>query len=316
MNKPFPKHKIFIFLIFTLSFGFVSCNGENPALDTTWSLTKLVSVGVPIEDSVTETVEVKNCGIPIEKTTDCSAGTSSDLTVSANGGGAFGAGAQLTFDAGVGATLGIGKESGQSVKLETPSDSFIYKYTVIKNYQVINGEAIALSSNQEEKIVNYSFHASCSIDIISKEQTSCPGNNLIPTQTSLPSPLTFKITVPADVEWFDTGIEIKIGQTIQFSASGNINLKGGLAEGNSPTPDGQVNKTCHPWVEVNIGDCLINDESAGVLVSKIGTGNAFRIGKSSEIVSVEEGILFLAVNDNIGYFQDNSGVYNVKVTIR
>lgn len=184
MNNPFLKHKILILLIFTLSFGFVSCNGGNPALNTTWSLTKLVSVGKPLEDSSTETVEIKNCGIPIEKTTDCSAGTSSDLTLSTNGGGAFGVGTQFTVDAGVGATLGIGKESGQSVKLETPPDGFIYTYTVIKKYQVINGEAVALSSNQEEKVVNYSFHASCSIDIISKEQTRCSGNNLPPTQTS------------------------------------------------------------------------------------------------------------------------------------
>ncbi len=184
MNNPFLKYKIFILLIFTLSFGVVSCNGGNPALNTTWSLTKLVSVGEPLEDSSTETVEIKNCGIPIEKTTDCSAGTSSDLTLSTNGGGAFGVGTQFTVDAGVGATLGIGRGSGQSVKLETPPNGFIYTYTVIKNYRVINGEAVALSSNQEEKVFNYSFHASCSIDIISKEQTSCSGNNLTPTQTS------------------------------------------------------------------------------------------------------------------------------------
>jgi len=173
--------------MFIVSIGFVSCTGGNPALNTTWSLTKLVSVGVPIEDSVTETVEVKNCGIPIEKTTDCTAGTSSDLTVSANGGGAFGTGAQFTLDAGIGTTLGIGKTSGQSVKLETPSDGFIYTYTVNKKYQVINGEAIASSSSGEEQVVNYSFHASCSIDIISKEQTTCSGGNLTPTQQP-PSP--------------------------------------------------------------------------------------------------------------------------------
>lgn len=184
-----PKRNVLILLLISLSLGFSSCTGGKSAVGTTWALTKLVSVGDPVENSSTEIIEVKNCGIPIEKTTDCSAGTSNDLSVSLNSGGAFGVGSQFTIDGSVGTTLGIGQQSGQSVKLPNPSDGFIYTYTVSKNYQIVTGQAIARSSNGEEQTVNYNFHASCSIDIVNREETSCSSNNSAPNN-QLPTTTT------------------------------------------------------------------------------------------------------------------------------
>ena len=183
-----PKRKVLILLIIGFSLGFSSCTGGKSAVDTAWSLTKLVSVGDPIENSSTEIIEVKNCGIPIEKTTDCSAGTSNDLSVTLNSGGALGVGSQFIIEGSVGTTLGIGQQSGQSVKLPNPSDGFIYTYTVSKNYRIVTGQAIARSSNGEEQVVNYNFHASCSIDIIKREQASCSGNDSPSNSQPVPQP--------------------------------------------------------------------------------------------------------------------------------
>lgn len=184
MMNLIPKRNTLIVLIISLSIGFASCTSRNSASDTTWALTKLVNTGAPIENTTTETVEVKNCGIPIEKTTDCSAGTSNDLSVALNSGGNFGVGTQFTIGGNIGATLGIGQQSGESVKLDNPADGFIYTYTVNKKYQVVTGQAIASSSNGEEQTVDYIFHSSCSIDIVKKEQTSCSSNTPSPTTMS------------------------------------------------------------------------------------------------------------------------------------
>lgn len=175
MNNLYSRHYSFLFMILIASVVFSSCSGGSSAVDETWSLVKLVTVGDPIENSSTEFVEVKNCGIPIEKTTDCSAGTSNDLNVTFTGGGALGVGSQFIIEGSVGTTLGIGQQSGQSVKLPIPLDGYIYTYTIEKVYQVVTGEALARSGDGDEQVVNFNFHANCSIDVIDKVQTSCSG---------------------------------------------------------------------------------------------------------------------------------------------
>jgi len=189
MVKFYPKRSVLIFLTIVVSFSFVSCSGGASAVDATWSLVKLVSIGDPIENPVTETVEVKNCGEPIEKTTTCSAGTAKDLNMTLTSGGAFGIGTQFIIEGSFGTTIGIGQESGESVRLPTPPDGLIYRYIISKSYQIVTGQAIARSSSGDEQVVNFDFHASCSIDIVNKEQTTCSGNSL-PSNTEPVQQLT------------------------------------------------------------------------------------------------------------------------------
>lgn len=194
MKNLFPKHIAYIFLTTAFIFGISSCAGGKSAANATWSLVELVTVGNPIENLISEVVEVKNCGIPIEKSTDCSAGTSNDLSVTLNG--EVTPGSQFTIGGSVGTTLGIGQQSGESVKLGTPPDGLIYIYTVNKVYRTVTGEVLTRSSGGDEQIENFSFHASCSIDVVAKEQVSCSGNGPATDDPSSPPPTDIPVTEP------------------------------------------------------------------------------------------------------------------------
>lgn len=210
-----PKHSFFIFLTIAVSLGFASCTGAKSTVNTTWSLVKLVSVGNPIRNSTQEIIEVKNCGEPIEKTTTCSAGTSRDLNVSLTSGAEIGVVSEFKIEGTVGTSLGVGQESGESVRLPIPPDGFIYTYTVNKFYQFVTGQVMVRSSDGDEETANFSFNASCSIDIVDKQQTNCSGydstsNNQLPsvtvTQSTNANPLSARQSFTREI--IDTALGV------------------------------------------------------------------------------------------------------------
>lgn len=176
------------FTLLCLCLALSACGGRAIANET-WALIQLLTKGERADQS-TEVVEVRNCGVPENKTTSCSAGTSNSLSVSGSLGGSI---EVVNIQGGLGADLGIGRDSGESVDLETPPDGYIYRYTVNKEYRVIEGQAVAKSSGGKEETVNYNFHASCSIQIVSRDTQSCQGANnaapLTPPQKNTSAPL-------------------------------------------------------------------------------------------------------------------------------
>lgn len=155
----------------TTQFGFIvllilvtACSGN----DTAWTLVELLSKGEQVQ-TATVAVEVRNCGIVERKTHDCSAGTMNDLSVSL--GGSIGA-----IDASVGNSLGIGRNSGQSLNLDSPPEGFIYRYTVNEEYHVAIGNVRARSSTGQEQVASYTFHASCSLRIETRNVLACTEN--------------------------------------------------------------------------------------------------------------------------------------------
>jgi hypothetical protein len=169
------------FLIFQLT----ACSGTRAAGNETWTLIKIVSQGDHI-DTFTDTVIVKNCGIVQPKTISCSSGTTKDLSVSIGGGTEFGEGAKFSIDGSVSTSLGIGRESGESVELEIPPEGSVYVFTVNKEYRVTAGELIAQSSNGEQQTTSYNFNASCSIQVANKRQESCSNGDQSSETINLP----------------------------------------------------------------------------------------------------------------------------------
>lgn len=169
------QHK-FLCLIFALSLLFLSACGVTTSVNETWSLITLLSSGEK-NDDVIETVEVNNCGIPEPKVTECSAGTTNDLSFTGGLGGQVGVGGSVSLSGEVSSGLGIGKTSGENLSLEVPPDGQIYVYKIQKNFRVISGELLARSSEGDEEKVSYNFHASCSIHIVSRQTQSCPNYN-------------------------------------------------------------------------------------------------------------------------------------------
>lgn len=166
-------NKFLLSLSLLLIISTSSCAGTQAAVSETWSLVELLSKGERT-DVVPEIVEVRNCGSPERKTTNCSAGTSNDLSVSLGGGVQFGEGVMGTIDAEVTTSLGIGRDSGESIELELPPSGFIYRYNINKTYRVLAGKVLARSSSGKEQEGEYAFHASCSITIQGRpEEEAC-----------------------------------------------------------------------------------------------------------------------------------------------
>jgi hypothetical protein len=112
------------------------------------------------------------------------------------------------------------------------------------------------------------------------------------------------VTVAGRQAWTDTGIDLRVGDVIRFTAEGNV-LRG---PGQEDGPAGEMNSP-------------INDRRpiparpAGALIGRIGTssGDVFFIGGDRGAFRVRTaGRLYLGINDH--YFVDNSGSFEVRVS--
>ncbi len=111
------------------------------------------------------------------------------------------------------------------------------------------------------------------------------------------------VAVNARTPWTDTGVEVRRGQEIFFTATGEVRWGPGRRDGaagerNSPSNPGR------PMPERN----------AAALIGKIGeNGDPFFIGASTQGIRVRDGgRLFLGINDD--FLDDNSGSLRVVIS--
>jgi len=111
------------------------------------------------------------------------------------------------------------------------------------------------------------------------------------------------ITVPATQPWVDTGLNVRQGETIFFSASGQTQF-GPNAEhtaGPAGSTTGLIERRA-----------TIPTALAGALIGRIGNGRPFGIGDQASIQMPATGRLFLGINDV--NFKDNSGSFAVTIS--
>jgi PA-IL-like protein len=111
-----------------------------------------------------------------------------------------------------------------------------------------------------------------------------------------------QLLVESRTAWTDSGVELRAGQSVLFTASGEVrwgpNRRDGAAgERNSPFNQGRP----------------MPDRNAAALIGKIGeNGDPFFIGDAKEAIRVRaSGRLFLGVNDD--YLGDNAGSLRVVI---
>jgi hypothetical protein len=112
------------------------------------------------------------------------------------------------------------------------------------------------------------------------------------------------ISVPARQAWTDTGIDLKPGDVVRFSAEGAVLWGAGQEDG----PAGEINSPMNDRRPVP-------SRPAGALIGRIGTSpsDVFFIGADRGSFRVRtSGRLYLGVNDH--YYADNSGSFEVRVS--
>lgn len=182
-------------VLITIGLLLTSC-GAKAVTNETWALVELMTKGERV-DTVTEVIEVRNCGVAERKTVTCSAGTTNELNVSLGGGISLGEGFSGQIDGNIITGLGLGRDSGEGLDLDIPAEGSIYRYTLNKEFRIVSGEVLARSSNGDERKAGYTFQANCSLRIVKRETSACPGietpqatNAAVPTTATLPTSQT------------------------------------------------------------------------------------------------------------------------------
>jgi len=116
------------------------------------------------------------------------------------------------------------------------------------------------------------------------------------------------LIVDADHGWTNTQLTLKEGQCIRLIPSGTIRLS------ETPGYDGLVNAAgwealCNP---TDAGGCMKNDAPYGALIARFGAGEPFVLDETMKVAVTDSGSFWLAVNDNVSSFWDNSGQFRVK----
>jgi hypothetical protein len=112
------------------------------------------------------------------------------------------------------------------------------------------------------------------------------------------------VTVQANQPWTSTGITVRRGQRVTFTTTGEIQLSDNandVANANG-AKDGRM-----------AANAPIRQAAAGALIGRVGNGNPFPIGASSQGITMPAaGVLYLGINDD--GFGDNRGNFQVVIT--
>jgi hypothetical protein len=154
------------------------------------------------------------------------------------------------------------------------------------------------STNEGERRINAST--------IGRVYLDRPNGNAVATTGSAPSGSGADqrtITVPANQQWVDTGLNVRQGEMIFFSPSGEIHF--GPSAEHTAGPAGSTTGLIERRAPLPTA-------LAGALIGRIGNGRPFGIGDQASIPMPATGRLFLGVNDV--NFRDNSGFFTATIS--
>jgi len=110
-----------------------------------------------------------------------------------------------------------------------------------------------------------------------------------------------EVNVQARESWFDTGIDLRSGQTVRFQASGRVRWGPGRQDG----PEGEDHSPHN-------ANRPIPSRPAAALVGRIDNDSAFFIGSDNSPIRVRSsGRLYLMINDDV--LEDNTGSFRVVI---
>jgi hypothetical protein len=113
------------------------------------------------------------------------------------------------------------------------------------------------------------------------------------------------VTVPSNQQWTSSGVDVRLGETIHFRASGNITLSNN--PGDNATPAGAIDGRM-------AGKSPLPGVVGGLLIGRVNNGHPFAIGADATITMPANGRLYLGINDD--YVPDNTGNFVVEMSAR
>lgn len=129
------------------------------------------------------------------------------------------------------------------------------------------------------------------------------GSNAVPpTGSTGQVPAGEGIAVPANQQWTPTGINVRRGEVLTFSTTGEVRLSSDPAD-----MAGSAGARSQRYAQGS----PLPANFAGALIARVGNGAPFPIGNQTTVTMPAAGQLFLGINDdNVG---DNDGGFRVNV---
>lgn len=108
------------------------------------------------------------------------------------------------------------------------------------------------------------------------------------------------IRVPANAGWVSTGMRVRRGDTVTFNTTGEVQLS-----------DNATDRARSAGTPRAVRGAPLPDVYAGGLIGRVGTGRPFAIGDQASVPMPNDGVLYLAVNDD--ELSDNAGAFTVQL---
>jgi len=133
--------------------------------------------------------------------------------------------------------------------------------------------------------------------------------------TTSTSSATFEFNVPATVEWLDANFDLRAGEKIRLTATGNIKYPADKKhpDGRTFGPDGLERS-----YEDLIHQYAATDAGHGALIARLGSadsGQPFLVGTSKEYEAPVAGRLFLGINQSLKNSSTATGKFHVKIEV-
>ena len=131
----------------------------------------------------------------------------------------------------------------------------------------------------------------------------------------------FKIKVPADAAWTDTGLDVKAGDLLHLAAAGTISLQKGNPEAFCGPQGLDMLTLQQPMTEHNLGSLIgkvvrlisveVNEETKEEIRNEL--VETFFVGRENRIEIPLDGRLCLGINELV--VEDNQGEFEVMAVL-
>lgn len=110
------------------------------------------------------------------------------------------------------------------------------------------------------------------------------------------------IRIPATAGWVSTGMRVRRGDVVTFNTTGEVQLSTNASD--RARSAGSPSRTA--------ARSPLPSAAAGALIGRVGNGQPFGIGDQTSVPMPNDGLLYLAVNDD--ELSDNTGAFVVQVS--
>ena len=147
--------------------------------------------------------------------------------------------------------------------------------------------------------------------------TASPAPSTQAAQANASSQKSYEFDVAASKQWFDTSIDLRTGEKLSITATGQITYPANQSSKNPAPrtfgPDG----VARGWKDL-IHQYAVPDAGHGALIGRLGSDEAaqpFLVGASKEYTAPVAGRLFLGLNQSMKDAEAAQGSFHVKIEV-